>query len=108
MSKLIDCRGPHTLQCKQPPLPPRLRKTKESHLFIFEFERLEATGRGHLVLVLKRPSECWLVTVSGLVELRMLRLFPTMGLVDLVDDAVGASSLTRSFSQRPTLPRFVS
>jgi hypothetical protein len=66
------------------------------------------TGRGPLVLGPKRRSECWLVMGSGLVELRMLRLFRMMGLVDLVAAAVVASSLTGSLLLRPTLLRFVS
>jgi hypothetical protein len=81
------------LQCKQRPLQQKLRKTRESPLSISEFERLEDTVHGPLVLVLKQPSECWLVTGSGLVELKMSRLFHTMELVDLADDAVAASSI---------------
>jgi hypothetical protein len=72
------------------------------------FERLEVTVRALLVLAPKQRSECWLAMGSVLVESRMLRLFLTMGLVDLGDDAVGASSLTGSSHLRPMLFRFVS
>ncbi len=54
----------------------------------------------------KRRSECWLVMGFELVGLRMSRLFPMMGLVDPVADVDDASSLPRSFPQRPTLLRF--
>ncbi len=93
-------------QCKQRLPLQKLRKTKESPLSISEFGRLEVTEHEPLVLVRKLQSECWLVMGSGSVGLRMLRLFPTMELVDLVDDAVAASSILWSFLPRPTLPRF--
>ncbi len=94
------------LQCKQQPLQQKLRKTRESHLSISEFEHLEVTVHGPLVLELKQPSECWLVTDSGLVESKMSRLSLTTGLVDLADDAVAASSRLWSYPLRPTLLRF--
>ena len=106
MSKLIDYRGPHTRQCRQPLLPQRLRRTKESHLSISVFEPREVTVPVPQVQALRQRSECWLVMVSGLVELRMLLLFRMTGLVDLVDDAAAASSFSGSFPQRPTLLRF--
>src|SRR2546430_9918299 len=70
-----------------------LRKSKESHLSISVFKRPEVTEPVPRVPVCKLRSECWLVMDSGLVELRMLRLFRMTGLVDLVADAVAASSL---------------
>ena len=60
----------------------------------------------HPVLVRKQPSECLPVTDFVLVGLRMLRLFPTTGLVDLVVDAVDESNLSGSFLPCPTLLRY--
>ena len=85
-------------------LPRRLRRTRESRLSIFVFERPEATGHARQVQVLKQQSECWLDMDSVSEELRMLRLFRMTVLVGLVVGAVAASSILWSFHLRPTLP----
>jgi len=70
------------------------------------FERLEVMALGLLVLVLRQRSGCWLVMGSELAGLRMLRLSPTTGLVDLVVDAADAFNLAGSFLLRRTLLRY--
>src|SRR5438309_10124362 len=105
MCRLIEWNGPHTRRCKQLRLPQRLRKTRESPLCTSVFVHLEVTELELLVPAHKRRSECWLVTGSGLAELKTLRLSHTTALVDLAADAVGVSSLRWSFLQRPTLLR---
>jgi hypothetical protein len=106
MSRLTDCKGPHMRRCRRLLLPRRLRRTRESRLSIFVFERPEATGHAPQVQVLKQQSECWLDMDSASEELRMLRLFRMTVLVGLVVGAVAGSSILWSFSLRPTLPRF--
>jgi hypothetical protein len=57
------------------------------------FEHPVVMALGHLVPAPKQRSECWLVMDSELVGSRMLRLFPTTGLVDLVVGVADASNL---------------
>src|SRR5438309_8011951 len=92
MLRLIDCKGPLTRRCKQLRQLQRLQKIRESPLSIFGFEPPEVTEPEPQVQVPRQRSECWLVMVSGLAELKTLRLSRTTGLADLVADAADASS----------------
>src|SRR5712692_408899 len=106
MCSLIDCKGLSTRRCRPLQLLQRSQKTRGSLLFISVCEHLEVMELEPLVLVPRRRSGCWLVMGSGSVGLKMLRLSPTTGLVDLVADAADVSNLAGSFLQRPMLLRY--
>jgi len=83
--------------CRQRLLQQRLRRTKASPLSTSVFEPPGVMEPELLVQVPKRRSECWLGTGSELAGLKMSRLSPTTGLVDLVVDAADASNLSGVF-----------